>query len=92
MLAESEVNEELICEISVSEFKSRRSTQLEGAAKWLATGQRKPGYGFRRGNAYGDAVRAIPPPSVIATLSNFFNDNLSIGQNRTNDVNSHFFC
>lgn len=52
MLAESEADEELVCETSVSGFKSRRSTQLEGVAKWMATGlvgaafsKRKPGYG-----------------------------------------------
>ena len=39
MLAESEVDEELVCETSVNGFKSRRPTQLEGAAAWSATGR-----------------------------------------------------
>lgn len=43
MLAESEVDEELVCETSVSGFKPRRSTQLEGAAKWMATGLENQG-------------------------------------------------
>lgn len=85
MLAESEVDEELVCETSVSEFESRRSTQLEGAAKWLATGlvdvdfsKSKPGYGFRRGISYGDAARTIPPPSVsdVIPKSNAYNSSL----------------
>ncbi len=43
MLAESEVDEELVCETSVSGFKPRRSTQLEGAAEWSATGLENQG-------------------------------------------------
>ena len=55
MLAESEADEELVCETSVSGFKSRRSTQLEGAAEWTATGLENQGGLTPRGS--------IPPPS-----------------------------
>ena len=94
MLAESEVNEELVCETSVNGFKSRRSTQLEGAAEWSATGLENQGVANTTG------VRLLHLPSLESErfnlsdlqLSNFLNDDLSIGKDRANNVNSSFLC
>lgn len=60
MLAESEADEELDCDPSVSGFKSRRPPQftlyfMEGAAEWSATGLENQGMARCRGS--------IPPPS-----------------------------
>lgn len=102
MLAESEVDEELVCETSANGYflrkrfanKSRRSTQMEGSAEWSATGFENQGVATTTG------VRFLHLPSLETEqanlsdlqLSNFLNDDLSIGKDCANNVNSGFLC
>lgn len=57
-VTEPEVVEGLVCDTSVSEFNSRQSPQMEGAAEWTATGLENQGEVILRGS--------IPPPSSLA--------------------------
>ncbi len=55
-MTEPEVVEGLVCDTSVSEFDSRQSLQMGGAAEWTATGLENRGGVIPRGS--------IPPPSA----------------------------